>query len=185
MEIDLSNAVEAAQNLLGAKLVHDSPEGRTSGYIVETEAYSAEDAASHSYRGQTERNAVMFGPAGYLYVYFTYGMHYCINVVTGQPGHGQGVLIRALEPIEGLDLMSQRRRRSDLRDLTNGPAKLAQAMGLNMQHKGLPLDRTSAVWLEPGISPKGITTTSRIGITRDTHRQWRFYITDNPYVSKR
>ena len=101
MEIDLSDAVNGAQALLGWKLVHETTDGVTSGIIVETEAYSAEDAASHTFKGPTKRNAVMFGPAGHLYVYLTYGMHYCVNVVTGQKDHGQGVLIRALEPVDG------------------------------------------------------------------------------------
>jgi DNA-3-methyladenine glycosylase len=182
MKIDLSNAVTGAQNLLGCTLVHETPDGITSGIIVETEAYSAEDAASHTFKGPTKRNAVMFGPAGHLYVYFTYGMHYCVNVVTGQAGHGQGVLIRAIEPVTGIQIMQQRRGRPD--QLTNGPAKLAQALQLDMRQSGVFLLENGSVRLEEGIKPKHITTTTRIGITRDAHRPWRFYITGNPHVSR-
>lgn len=182
MKIDLDDAVSAAQSLLGVKLVHQTADGVTSGYIVETEAYTAQDAASHTFKGPTKRNAVMFGSAGHLYVYFTYGMHYCVNVVTGRQGQGQGVLIRALEPVDGVQIMQERRGRYD--QLTNGPAKLAQAMHLDMRQSGVYVLGDANVRLEPGVLPKHITATTRIGITRDAHRPWRFYITDNPHVSK-
>lgn len=184
MKFLLDDTVLAARKLLGVVLVHDTPSGRISGMIVETEAYRADDAASHSYRGQTERNAVMFGPAGHLYVYFTYGMHFCVNVVTGQTGHGEAVLIRALEPLEGIECMVQNRGRSN--NLTNGPAKLAQALGLDKRQNGVNLlQDDSAVKLETGATPSGITTTTRVGISENVDHPWRFYITNNPYISKR
>lgn len=183
MTPDLSNAIVGAQSLLGCQLIHDIPAGRLSGIIVETEAYSSEDAASHSHRGQTPRNAVMFGPAGYAYIYFTYGMHYCFNVVTGPVGQGQGVLIRALEPLEGVDLMAQHRPGVTHLQLTNGPAKLVQALAITKADYGANLS-TSALRIEPFITPTDVVATTRIGIRHDTHRLWRFYIKDNPYVSK-
>lgn len=181
---DLSTAPKAARMLLGWVLVHDSPAGRTSGIIVETEAYTADDAASHSYRGKTARTEVMFGPSGHLYVYFTYGMHYCINVVTGEAGNGEAVLIRALEPIEGMELMRKRRRKNDTRQLTNGPAKLTQALGLNRKHSGMFVLGGGSIRLEPGIKPDKITQTTRIGISQAKDVPWRFYITGNTFVSK-
>lgn len=182
MSLDLSEAVPAAQSLLGYRLIHETAEGVTSGIIVETEAYTAQDAASHTFKGPTNRNAIMFGTAGYLYVYFTYGMHYCVNVVTGGEGDGQAVLIRALEPVDGIELMRQRRARAN--QLTNGPAKLAQALDLTMKHNGTYLIDGGTLRLEPGTKPKHITTTTRVGISQDTHRPWRFYMTGNKHVSK-
>jgi DNA-3-methyladenine glycosylase len=124
-----------AVGLLGCELVHSNSQGITSGIIVETECYSQDDAASHSYRGKTERTRVMFGPGGYAYIYFTYGMHYCFNVVSGRAGHGQGVLIRALEPKQGIELMQKRRNKEKVHELANGPAKLVQAMGITKADK--------------------------------------------------
>lgn len=180
---DLSNALTAAPALLGYKLVHDSPQGRTAGYIVETEAYTMEDPASHTYGGPTKRNAAMFASAGTIYVYFTYGMHYCVNIVTGELGHGQAVLIRALEPVEGIELMQKRRGLSDGRQLTNGPAKLVQALAIGKQHYGSDI-QTGPISLEPGIKPTEIVQTTRIGIKKAIDQPWRFYIADNSYVSK-
>lgn len=183
MKPDLSDAVSAAQLLLGWKLVHESAEGTTSGIIVETEAYTAQDAASHSFRGMTERNKIMFGPSGYLYVYFTYGMHYCINIVTGNKSDGQAVLIRALEPLDGVPLMQQRRKRSD--QLTSGPAKLAQAMGLSLAHNGMYVLGQASVRIEKGsLRDFSVVQSPRIGIRKDVDRPWRFYLTNNPHVSK-
>lgn len=180
---DLSHAITAAPALLGWLLVHDSPEGRTAGYIAETEAYTMEDPASHAYGGPRQRNAAMFETAGTVYVYFTYGMHYCVNIVTGQKGHGQGVLIRALEPVQGLELMKRRRGLSDERQLCNGPAKLVQAMGISKEHGGTRLG--DSLRLEPGISPQQVIQTTRVGISKAVDQPWRFYIADNPFVSRR
>jgi len=184
MDIKLDDALEAAKQLLGCKLVHQTPEGITSGTIVETEAYTSEDPASHTFRGQTKRNKVMFGPAGYAYIYFTYGMHYCFNIVTGPIGSGQGVLIRALEPVDGIELMKARRGMNDERQLTNGPAKLVQAMGITKSDYGANLLDSGKLRVEPGIKPKKVTQTTRIGIGQAVDHPWRFYTTGNPYVSK-
>lgn len=184
MKTDLSDSLIAARALLGWRIIHKSKEGITAGYIVETEAYSSDDAASHSYRGESERTKIMFGPPGYMYVYFTYGMHYCVNVVTGSKGNGQGVLLRAVEPVEGVELMRKRRNKTDNHDLTNGPAKLAQAMGFNLKHNGESLLENSKLCLKPGFAPAQITQTTRIGISQAQDKPWRFYITGNPFVSR-
>ncbi len=179
----LTDAVAAAQNLLGQKLVYVSPDGRVGGYIVETEAYTQEDPASHAFRGPTKSNAPMFGPAGTVYVYFTYGMHYCFNIVTGQAGHGQGVLIRALEPVEGLDIMMRNRGTDQVRELTSGPAKAAQALGITRQLSGIHLNDGVLV-LEKGFTPEEIVQTTRVGISKAVDQPWRFFIKDNQFVSK-
>jgi DNA-3-methyladenine glycosylase len=181
---DLSSALSAAPALLGWKLVHDSAEGRTAGYIVETEAYTMEDPASHTFGGPTARNAAMFEAAGTIYVYFTYGMHYCVNIVTGDKGYGQAVLIRALEPVEGIELMQQRRGTGDIHSLTNGPAKLVQAMGINKELYGSHISQ-GPLLLEPGVETKEIIQTTRVGIKKAIDQPWRFYVAGNPYVSKR
>lgn len=185
MKPDLSNALVAAKTLLGWRLMHDSPLGLTVGYIVETEAYSSDDAASHSFQGITQRTKIMFGPAGHLYVYFTYGMHHCINVVTGPKGNGQAVLIRALQPTLGQELMAARRQRTNQLELMNGPGKLTQAMGINGEHNGEMLLSQGPIRLLSGLTPKHITQTTRIGISHARDEPWRFYITDNTFVSKR
>jgi len=183
-KLDLSNSLSGAKSLLGWKLIHDSPEGLTAGYIVETESYDMLDAASHAYGGERIRNSSLFRQAGTTYVYFTYGMHYCFNIVTGKEGHGQGVLIRALEPCEGIDLMMARRRIDDISKLTNGPAKLVQAMGITKAHNGSSIFR-GPISLEPGITPAGIVQTTRVGISKATELPWRFYVEESPYVSKK
>lgn len=180
---DLSNAVVAARSLLGWKLVHTSPEGRTAGFIVETEAYTEEDPASHAYGGKRLANAALFEPAGTVYVYFTYGMHYCVNIVTGPKDHGEGVLIRALEPVEGIELMRARRPVTHVQALTNGPAKLVQAMGITKLHGGTNL-HSGDLRLEPGFRPPAIIQTTRIGISQATDQPWRFLVEGNPFVSK-
>lgn len=181
---DLSAALTAARQLLGWRLVHATSEGITSGIIVETEAYTMEDAASHAYGGERPRNSSMYRPAGTIYVYFTYGMHYCMNIVTGTEGHGQGVLLRALEPVDGLKLMKQRRGMEDEKNLTNGPAKLVQAMGVTKSANGMRIQE-GPITLLPGLAPKRIIQTSRIGISKATELPWRFYIADNPCVSRK
>lgn len=176
------DAERAAKELLGWKLVRCLSNTKLTGKIVETEAYHQEDAASHSYRGKTPRTEVMFGPAGHAYVYFTYGMHYCMNVVVGKDGQGAAVLIRALEPISGLELMAQHRGREPL---TNGPAKLCQALAIDRDLNGHNLSRPPLV-LAPGkeVGAHQIVATTRIGIKDNAQATLRFYIKDNPYVSQ-
>jgi DNA-3-methyladenine glycosylase len=181
---DLSDALTGARSLLGWKLVHEHPEGITAGFIVETEAYDMKDAASHAFGGERIRNRSLFMNAGTVYVYFTYGMHYCFNIVTGAKGHGQGVLIRALEPADGIELMSKRRKTDDIRNLCSGPAKLVQAMGITKADDGTRLGR-GRLWLEPGFEPEQITQTARIGITKNVEHPWRFYVTGSPYISRK
>lgn len=177
------DAVEVARDLLGKVLVA----GPCSGRIVETEAYRPDDPASHSFRGKTPRNSVMFGAPGHLYVYFTYGMHYCANVVTGGSGEGSAVLIRALAPIDGLRSMRARRKaaRSDL-DLANGPAKVCQALGIALGHNGVDLTASPGLCVvDDGTVPERIGTSARIGISTGTDLQWRFFVEGDPHVSRR
>lgn len=181
---DLSDALTAARSLLGWQLVHETGEGVTAGRIVETEAYTMEDAASHAYGGERTRNSSMFRPAGTVYVYFTYGIHYCVNIVTGTEGHGQGVLIRALEPVQGLELMKKRRGMQDEHNLTNGPAKLVQALGITKQHNGTDI-YGGRLRLEPGFTPSEIVQTTRVGISKAVDVPWRFYVAGSAYVSRK
>ena len=179
-------AVEVAPALLGRVLQM----GDRSGRIVEVEAYmGADDPASHAYRGPTTRNATMFGPPGHLYVYFTYGMHWCANVVTGTEGVGTAVLIRALAPLTGVEEMRAARpaARRD-RDLCSGPAKLTQALGIDGTLDGVDVcDPGSPVrLLDDGWRPDGEPIVApRIGITRAVEHLWRWYLGDDPNVSRR
>lgn len=177
-------ASEVAPRLLGAVLERELDGQLLRAKIVETEAYDQTDVASHSYNGRTPRTEVMFGPAGHLYVYFTYGMHYCCNVVVGDEGYGAAVLIRAVEPLSGVELIEHRRGRSGTA-ATNGPAKLCQALGIDQRLNGHDL-RGGALQLRLGepLLPATITQTTRIGISKAKDVPWRFYITGNPYVSK-
>lgn len=179
-------AAAVAPRLLGCTLVRCVGGKELRGRIVEVEAYSQEDAASHSYRGETERTRVMFGSPGFLYVYFTYGMHYCCNVVTGPPGHGSAVLIRALEPLAGQDEMIRRRHGLTGEQLTNGPAKLCQALAIDKALNGHDL-RAGELRLEveSPLNQDDIIQTTRIGISQAKDVPWRFYIRGNKYVSKR
>lgn len=176
-------ADEAAKRLLGCYLVREINGQRLVGKIVETEAYDQHDVASHSYRGETTRTKVMFGPAGRLYVYFTYGMHYCCNVVTGKQGEGAAVLLRALEPLEGGELM--RLNRHGRTDLTNGPAKLCQALQIDKVWDGHDLHQSPLQLLvKPALKPETIAQTTRIGIKQGAEVPWRFYIRGNRWVSR-
>lgn len=163
--------------------------GDVAGRIVEVEAYmGADDAASHAFRGQTPRNSVMFGPPGFLYVYFTYGMHYCCNVVTSEEGVASAVLIRALEPVRGLDIMRMRRLRAKSdRDLTNGPAKLCEALGIDRGNDGANLmtnDQRIAIFSDEISPPERPATGPRIGIKQAQDYPWRYWVEENLYVSR-
>lgn len=153
--------------------------------IVEAEAYSQTDAASHSYRGKTPRTEVMFGPPGHAYVYFTYGMHWCMNIVCGSTGMGAAVLVRAVEPLEGADILAGRRGGRTGADATNGPAKLCQALAIDKTWNGHDL-RTGDLQLvlHDPLPTDNIVQTTRIGISQAQDVPWRFYIRGNPYVSK-
>ncbi|MFZ1489421.1 MAG: DNA-3-methyladenine glycosylase [Ilumatobacteraceae bacterium] len=166
------DALVVAPELLGKVLAHGACRGR----IVEVEAYREDDPASHSHRGPTARNATMFGGPGRLYVYFTYGMHHCANVVTGTAGDGQAVLLRAVVPLAGLDVMRERRgpERAD-RHLADGPGKLAQAFALDRALDGCDLTRGPVRLLSDGLAPPPQPLiTTRIGITRAVDWAWRF-----------
>ena len=181
-----------AKDLLGKIFVRKIGKKTLSGRIVEVEAYLHNDPASHTFRGMTERNKVMFREGGYLYVYFTYGMHFCANVVTNKEGIGEAVLIRAVEPIEGIEVMKKNRFQDGrhLKDdghlytLTNGPAKFAQAFALRREQSGIDLLGKEIYLLESGPVPKSrIISTTRIGIRVGVKKRWRFYLKGNEWVS--
>jgi DNA-3-methyladenine glycosylase len=168
-----------APDLIGVTLLVDG----VGGLIVEVEAYDQEDPASHAYRGRTSRNAVMFGPAGHAYVYRSYGIHWCLNLVCADTGVPEAALIRALEPTAGIDEMRRRRGTDDVRALCSGPGKLCQALGISREHNGLPLDR-APFKLSPRKQIPKILSGPRIGITRATELSWRYLEADSPYVSR-
>ncbi|WP_066640328.1 DNA-3-methyladenine glycosylase [Desulfolucanica intricata] len=178
------DTVQVARELLGALLVHDTPEGRIVGRIVETEAYLQGDPACHASRGETKRNRSMFGPPGHAYVYIIYGIYHCFNIVTRPRGVGEAVLLRALEPLEGIPLMQSRRKKERLVDLCGGPARLVQALGIEMEHNGVDLTMGNLVICE-GTIPKEIVTTTRIGISQGKDLPLRFYIAGNKYISRK
>jgi DNA-3-methyladenine glycosylase len=181
--------VQAAQMLLGKYLVRVHPDGVTTGMILETEAYvGLEDKASHASRGQTPRNAVMFGPAGFAYVYVIYGMHHCLNAVTEHEGYPAAVLIRAVQPCEGLELMRARRRKEDIRLLANGPGNLCQAFGIERGLNGADLCGDILFVEDRKVNPADIVTTTRVGVDYAgpwKAMPWRFYIAGQSGVSKR
>jgi DNA-3-methyladenine glycosylase len=203
----LQETVEVARRLLGCVLVHRGADGLLAGRITETEAYTRDDPASHTYRGRTMRNASMFGPPGHAYIYFTYGVHHCFNAVTAPEGIGEAVLIRAAEPLIGMERMAARRglklqdapgadpiaaqvRRA--RALTAGPGRLCAAFGLDRRLDGADLTTGEVLWIAP---PEGsaepaphqiveVVATPRIGISRGVDLPWRFTLKGDPYVSR-
>ncbi len=185
------DTVELARKLLGCLLVHRTPDGVAGGMIVETEAYvGAIDKACHAYRNRSERTEIMYHDGGYAYVYFIYGMHYCFNVVTGPEGEGNAVLIRALEPVIGLELMQRQRNTKSVRNLCNGPGKLCQALAITKSEYGLDLCATDSplrLIRYRHIPGAQIVATPRINVAYAEEAAawpWRFYVKDNLYVSK-
>lgn len=195
--------LEVARRLLGMLLIRREPEALLIGRICEVEAYTQDDPASHSYRGLTSRNHWMFGPAGHAYVYRIYGVHYCFNVVTGEEGIGEAVLIRAVEPLCGQEQMALRRRLSEkgvvlselltqkrwLRALCSGPARLCEAFGIDTTFNGVDLmNPQSPLFLAKERETEGLPTpiiaTCRVGITQGRERQWRFLWGDSPFISR-
>lgn len=182
-----------AKELLGRVLVKSSDKEILAGKIVEVEAYHGDiDEAAHSYGGITKRNEIMFESGGYLYVYFTYGAHHCCNVVTGKKGQGTAVLIRALEPIQGIDTMINNRFGRKLKNeketfnLTSGPGKVCQAFSIDRTHSGTDLTGDKIFILDgEKIKSRDIWISKRIGITRSVDFPWRFFIKDNPYLSRK
>ena len=187
----LRPTLTVAKDLLGKFLIRRIDNQQLIGRIVEVEAYLGEkDAASHAYRGQTPRNEIMFREGGYLYVYFTYGMHYCCNVVTESAGKGRAVLLRAVEPTEGIETMRTLRKfrgkKKDDRELTNGPAKLCEAFGIAREENGTDLLGNKIILATDGTTiPRSMIAASpRIGISDAVEHEWRFYVRGNPFVSR-
>ncbi len=176
-----------APDLLGRLLVRRLEGELLVARIVEVEAYQESDPASHSFRGRTARTDVMFGPPGHLYVYFTYGMHWCMNAVTGVDGEGSAVLLRAAEPLEGIAAMRRLRGVADERLLCAGPARLTQAFGITGADNGTDLTRTRALYVAPGeaIGRDEIGVSPRVGITVALEEPWRFYVMGSPFLSRR
>jgi DNA-3-methyladenine glycosylase len=179
-----NDTASLARRLIGKVLVRELPEGVVSGRIVETEAYVIGDAAGHAYRGMTPRNHSLFLERGHAYVYVAYGISYMLNVSSEIPGIGAGVLIRALEPLEGIPIMRLNRGIERLRDLARGPGRLAAALRIDRRLDGLDLCRDGPLWLGRGDDEPGeIGQSIRIGISRDANRTLRFYLRESPFVS--
>jgi DNA-3-methyladenine glycosylase len=174
-----ADAVEVARALIGVTLLVDGAGGR----IVETEAYDESEPASHGFRGMTSRNKALFGPPACAYVYLSYGLHWCLNFVCREEGHGAGVLLRALEPLAGIDLMRERRGVEDIRLLCAGPGRLGQALGITRAHDGLPLD-SAPFKLEPSDMAHPIVSGKRIGISQGKDFAWRFTLKGSRFLSK-
>ncbi|MGZ4126546.1 MAG: DNA-3-methyladenine glycosylase [Actinomycetota bacterium] len=177
--------LEVARDLIGCILVHETRRGRTVGTIIEAEAYASDDPASHAYRGRTERNAPMFEDPGYAYVYFTYGMHFCLNAVTGRNGEASAVLIRAVEPLDGIELMRARRGPVRDRDLARGPGRLTQAFGISRGENRADLTALPLMICAGERLPyAAVRATPRIGLgTLQDGRPWRFAVKDSPWIS--
>ena len=184
------DTLTVARELLGQQLVRLADGRRLAGRIVEVEAYiGQDDQACHASSGCTARNAVMFGPPGYAYVYFVYGMHHCVNAVTEPEGFGAAVLIRALEPPEGLDVMRQNRRGRQGVELTNGPAKLCYALEIDRGLNGTDLVSGQALWIERdrGVADARVASGPRVGVRGDERAltvPWRLWVRDHPCVSR-
>ena len=187
------DVLTVARELPGKILVKRDGNNLYAGIIVEVEAYDGEiDKAAHTFGGRTKRNSIMFEEGGFFYVYFTYGAHFCCNVVTGEKDHGTAVLIRGIEPLEGIELMAENRfgrsllNEKEKLNLTSGPGKICQAFGINREHYGKDLTGDEIYLLnKPKIKEDKIVITKRVGIKKSVNLPWRFYIKDNPYVSRK
>ena len=178
------DTVLLARYLIGKILVRETPDGALSGRIVETEAYPVGDAAGHAYRGETLRNRTLFLCRGHAYVYLAYGVSYMLNVSSETSGIGAGVLIRALEPLDGIPAMQRNRRVQNVRDLTRGPGRLAAALDIDRRLDGVDLCRTGPLWLaRDDHEALEIGTSARIGLSRETDRPLRFYVRGDRFVS--
>lgn len=185
-EFYLQGCLIVARKLIGKILVRIENRDVYSGIIVETEAYLGKnDPASHSFSGKTKRNEVMFTGGGRAYVYFTYGNHYCFNVVAGTEGSGSAVLIRAVEPVLGIEKMKKNRGVMDLYNLTNGPGKLAKAFVIDKSLNGADLSGSDIYIMENEIKDRKIMSSKRMGITKNTEKKFRFFEYANPFVSGR
>lgn len=184
--------VTVARELLGKVLVKSEEKGLLAGRIVEVEAYDGIiDEASHSFKGKTKRNEIMFNYGGFFYVYFTYGAHFCCNVVTGKKNHGAAVLIRAIEPVNGIDFMIEKRFGRKLKsdkeifNLTSGPGKVCKAFGFNKVHSGIDLTGKSIYLIDkPKLKANKIGVSKRIGISKSVDLPWRFFEIGNPFLSR-
>jgi DNA-3-methyladenine glycosylase len=179
------DTVELARQLIGMVVARATPEGVLSGRIVETEAYPMGDAAGHAYRGETARNRVLFGCRGHAYVYLAYGVSYMLNVSSEATGLGAGVLIRALEPLEGIAAMQRNRRVQNLRDLARGPGRLAAALDIDLRLDGVDLCRVGPLWIARDAHEEAleIGISTRIGLSKEASRLLRFYARGNRFVS--
>ena len=178
------DTIELARYLIGKTLVHNLSTGRLSGVIVETEAYPPGDVAGHAFRGKTQSNQTLFLGRGYCYVYFAYGSSFMVNVTSEEPGIGAGVLLRALEPLEGIEIMQRFRKVTRTRDIARGPGRLAQAMQIDKRYDGTDLCAAGPLWLGTPARPIGaVGSSTRIGLTRGVNRKRRFFESGNPYVS--
>src|SRR5947209_8133570 len=178
------DTIALARFLIGKVVVHDLPAGRVSGRIVETEAYPPGDPAGHHFRGPTPRIKSMYLAPGHVYVFFNYGAHFMLNVVSEAPDTAAAILIRALEPLEGIEIMQRHRKTAELLDLTRGPGRLAQALQIDRRHDGVDLCEDEKLWLgDAGQSAGLIGKSVRIGITRAADKLLRFFERDNPFVT--
>jgi DNA-3-methyladenine glycosylase len=176
--------LDVAPRLLGAVITHETPEGTVAVRLTEVEAYDGpNDPGSHAHNGRTRRNEVMFGPPGHLYVYFTYGMHHCANVVVGSDGDPAAVLLRAGEVVAGVETAERRRKGASPRDLARGPARLCQALGIDLRHNGADLHTGPLSLTVPSTPALDVRTGPRVGLRKAADRPWRFWVPGEPSVS--